>query len=67
MVCSQLGYLEAKSTSGPNFGQARAKFAMDKVSCEGTETMLQDCLHKENAVCTLGGAASVVCTSNCNF
>ena len=62
VVCRQLGFSGLVSvTTNSHFGSVPSDFAMDEVSCNGTEANLQDCVHNTWDNCGGNEGAGVVC------
>ncbi|XP_003401353.1 lysyl oxidase homolog 3A isoform X1 [Bombus terrestris] len=64
VVCRQLGFDGAiKPTSNGHFGQARRRYWMDNVYCDGSENELSKCRFDEWGAsdCEGGEAAGVIC------
>ena len=62
VACRQLGFNGlVRVTTNSHFGSVPSDFAMDEVSCNGTEAKLQDCLHKTRDDCGANEGAGVIC------
>ncbi len=62
MVCRQLGFSSAHyATKKSHFGPVPSDFAMDDVSCKGTEARLQDCRYDHYDNCESDEGAGVAC------
>ncbi|XP_066586301.1 lysyl oxidase homolog 2B-like isoform X1 [Prorops nasuta] len=64
VVCRQLGFAgPIKPTTNGRFGQARRRFWMDNIYCDGTEEEIAKCRFDGwgNSDCESGEAAGVVC------
>ncbi|RLU20408.1 hypothetical protein DMN91_007018 [Ooceraea biroi] len=67
VVCRQLGFNGAiKATTNGQFGQARRRYWMDNVYCDGSEDELTRCRFDGWGVsdCSSNEAAGVICTRN---
>lgn len=65
VVCRQLGFDGAiKPTTNGHFGQARRKYWMDNIYCDGTEQELSKCRFDGwgSSDCESGEAAGVICS-----
>ncbi|XP_014206670.1 lysyl oxidase homolog 2 [Copidosoma floridanum] len=65
VVCRQLGYedTQARATGNARFGQARRRYWMDNVLCDGSEAQLAKCRFDGwgRTDCKAGEAAGVTC------
>jgi len=62
VVCRQLGYHgQATAHANSHWGSVSSVFAMDDVSCSGSESYLQDCSYNTNENCGPDEGAGVYC------
>ncbi|KAG5667736.1 hypothetical protein PVAND_015706 [Polypedilum vanderplanki] len=63
VVCRQLGFKEGKATHSGTFGNARRKYWMDNLYCNGKEKEISDCRFDGwgNNDCDYTEAAGVIC------
>jgi len=65
VACRQLGYRGAVSfTKESRYGNTGSNFAMDDIRCNGRESRLLDCQHKEYDDCEGTEAAGAVCNTS---
>jgi len=65
VVCRQLGFPGVERvTKESEFGTVSSTFSMDNVRCQGNETDLGDCWHRDADDCDGTEAAGVVCAEN---
>ena len=62
MVCKQLGFTGALAVHGESFyGYVSADFSYDDITCDGTESTLDDCIHANTENCGPNEGAGVEC------
>jgi len=64
VVCRQLGFSSGHPYGGSLFGSVSNDFAMDSVSCWGSETSIQACLYSTTEDCWESDGFGVYCHDN---
>jgi len=61
VVCRMLGFASGTHTIRSRFGSVPTNYALDDVTCDGTEESLFDCGYKKKDNCGRGEGAGVIC------